>query len=74
MIEDISRAAWNYFNPDDPLIAPRTDLPEAAQACTGNFLPPEGQVNLDDINSWKRATPTASSTDAAAPTETPAGS
>ena len=27
LIEDISRAAWNYFNPDDPLISARTDLP-----------------------------------------------
>ncbi len=73
LIEDISRAAWNYFNPDNPLIAPRTDLPETAQACAGNFLPPQGQVNLDDINSWRTKTPIAPS-DGTTPTETPAGS
>ncbi len=53
LIEDVSRAAWNYFSPEDPLVAPRTDLPPTAQECQGNFLPPEGQVNLDDINAWK---------------------
>lgn len=73
LIEDISRAAWNYFNPDNPLIGPRTDLPETAQACTGNFLPPQGQVNLDDINSWRTTTPTAPLSETT-PTETPAGS
>ena len=57
MIEDISRAAWNYFNPDNPLIAPRTDIPETAQECAGNFLPPQGQVDLNNINGW-RQTPT----------------
>lgn len=54
IIEDISRAAWNYFNPEQPLIAPRTDLPQTAQECVGNFLPPEGQVDLNDINAWRR--------------------
>ncbi|MBI1280071.1 MAG: hypothetical protein GC179_18225 [Anaerolineaceae bacterium] len=73
LIEDISRAAWNYFNPDDPLISPRTDLPETAQACAGNFLPPQGQVNLDDINAWRRATPTSLLTEPVTPTEVPAG-
>jgi hypothetical protein len=73
LIEDISRAAWNYFNPDNPLIAPRTDLPATAQECIGNFLPPQGQVNLDDINSWRTTTPVAPS-DGTTPTETPAGS
>lgn len=57
MIEDISRATWNYFNPDNPLIAPRTDIPETAQECAGNFLPPQGQVDLNNINGW-RQTPT----------------
>ncbi len=74
LIEDISRAAWNYFNPDNPLISPRTDLPETAQACTGNFLPPQGQVNLDDINSWRNATPTVPLTGTITPTEVPVGS
>lgn len=74
LIEDISRAAWNYFNPDNPLIAPRTDLPPTAQECAGNFLPPQGQVNLDDINAWRRVTPTAPLTEATLPVELPAGS
>jgi beta-lactamase class A len=54
LIEGISRAAWNYFNPETPLVAARTDLPATAQECEGNFLPPQGQVNLDDINAWRR--------------------
>lgn len=53
IMEDISRAAWNYFSPDDPLISPRTDLPATAQECAGNFLPPEGQVDLNNINGWR---------------------
>jgi Beta-lactamase enzyme family len=53
LIEGISRAAWNYFSPENPLIAPRTDLPVAAQECQGNFLPPEGQVDLNNINGWR---------------------
>lgn len=57
LIEGISRAAWNYFSPETPLLAPRTDLPqEGAAACDGpdGFLPPFGQVNLNDIDSWRR--------------------
>ena len=52
LIEGISRAAWNYFVPDQPLIAPRTDLPEQAQACEV-FAPEYGEVNLDNINAWR---------------------
>ncbi len=52
LIEDISRATWNYFNPETPLIAPRIDIPEYAQDCN-NFSPPYGEVNLDDINAWR---------------------
>lgn len=52
LIEGVSRAAWNYFSPDTPLIAPRTDLPEQAADCV-DFRPPYGEVNLDDINSWR---------------------
>lgn len=62
LVEGISRAAWNYFsytdNPNDNeplLLTPRTDLPRTAQDCEGNYLPPAGQVNLDDIFAWKRA-------------------
>lgn len=55
LIEGISRAAWNYFSPEAPLLAPRSDLPqEGAAACDGpdGFLPPFGQVNLNDIDAW----------------------
>jgi beta-lactamase class A len=54
LIEGVSRAAWNYFSPDSPLIAARTDLPETAQECAGNFLPPEGSVDLNNINGWRQ--------------------
>lgn len=57
LIEGISRAAWNYFSPETPLLAPRTDLPpNGAARCDGpdGFLPPFGQVNLNDINAWKK--------------------
>ncbi len=52
LIEGISRAAWNYFSPETPLVAPRTDIPEQANACAA-FAPPYGEVNLNDINSWR---------------------
>lgn len=58
LIEGISRAAWNYFNPEAPLIAARTDLPqEGAAACDGpdGFLPPFGEVNLNDIDAWRQS-------------------
>ena len=61
LIEGISRASWNYFSPETPLIAPRTDLPPAARECK-TFAPPYGEVNLNDINSWQAnavATPDA---------------
>jgi hypothetical protein len=54
LIEGISRAAWNYFNPETPLLAPRSDLPQSGAADCNTFLPPFGQVNLDDINHWRR--------------------
>jgi beta-lactamase class A len=52
LIEGVSRATWNYFNPEAPLIAPRTDLPATAQECV-TFAPPYGEVNLSDINAWR---------------------
>lgn len=63
LIEGVSRAAWNYFNPEDPLITPRTDLPETAQACEGNFLPPGPEfIDLNNINGWRQqVTPTPGS-------------
>ena len=57
LIEGISRATWNYFSPDTPLITPRTDLPPQAQECA-TFAPPYGEVNLDDINAWRTRRPT----------------
>lgn len=52
LIEGVSRASWNYFNPEAPLIAARTDLPPTANDCA-DFSPPYGQVNLNDIASWR---------------------
>lgn len=55
LVEEISRAAWNYFNPQTPLLQPRADIPLTAQECEGNYLPPAPEfVNLDDINAWRR--------------------
>jgi beta-lactamase class A len=53
LMEGISRAAWNYFNPEEEILIPREGLPRTAQDCEGNYLPPVGQVNLDDIWSWR---------------------
>ncbi len=58
LIEGISRAAWNYFSPETPLIAPRTDIPDQAQACA-SFAPPYGEVNLNDIRSFQQSTSAA---------------
>ncbi len=57
IVEGISRAAWNYFSPEEPLRSARSDVPPTAQECEGNYLPPNAaSVNLDDIDSW-RVTP-----------------
>ncbi len=54
LLEEISRATWNYFNPDNPLPERRSDIPATAQTCEGNYLPPDAEsVNLDNIDSWK---------------------
>lgn len=62
IVENITRATWNYFAPEQALTSPREDIPSVAQECfrmdaSGNrinvYLPPYGQVNLDDIDSWK---------------------
>jgi hypothetical protein len=52
LIEGISRAAWNYFEPNQPLITPRTDLPPTAADCI-DFSPPYEQVDLNNINAWR---------------------
>jgi hypothetical protein len=53
LIEGISRAAWNYFVPEAPLLFAREDLPqEGAQGCDA-YLPPFGEVNLYDIDAWR---------------------
>lgn len=55
LVEAISRAAWNFFNPETALLLPRDNLPLTAQECEGNYLPPGPEfVNLDDINGWRR--------------------
>ena len=54
LVEGISRATWNYFNPDATILTSRADLPATAQDCEGNYLPPDASaVNLDDIDSWR---------------------
>ncbi|PJF40795.1 MAG: hypothetical protein D6737_14070 [Chloroflexi bacterium] len=56
LIEGISRAAWNYFSPEAPLLTPRTDIPETAQDCEGNYLPPGPEfVDLNNINGWRQS-------------------
>ncbi|MCL4253613.1 MAG: serine hydrolase [Anaerolineae bacterium] len=52
LLEDVSRAVWNYFSSDTSLLD-RRQLPVTAQDCENNYLPPFGQVNLDDINAWR---------------------
>ena len=55
LVEEISRAVWNYFNPEAALLVPRDNLPETAMECEGNYLPPgPDYVDLDDINGWRR--------------------
>ena len=54
LIEEISRAAWNYFSPEQPLLSRRRDLPQNAQECAA-FLPPSPEdVNLSDIDAWRQ--------------------
>ncbi len=54
LLEGISRAAWNYFNPEAPLLTPRGDLPPTAQDCEGNYLPPSpAMTDLNNINAWR---------------------
>jgi beta-lactamase class A len=53
LIEDISRAAWNYFVPESPMMSSRTDLPVTAQECIF-FLPPSlEETDLNDIDGWR---------------------
>jgi len=67
LIEGISRAAWNYFNPENPMTQPPANTPPTARECfttdnAGNrnyqYLPPYGSVDLDNINGWRDGTPT----------------
>ncbi|RMG89140.1 MAG: hypothetical protein D6712_02310 [Chloroflexi bacterium] len=53
LVEEISRAAWNYFVPENPLLQRRTDIPPTAQECEGNYLPPFELLDLNDIDGWK---------------------
>lgn len=53
LLEGISRAAWNFFSDEEPLLSPR-NVPFTAQDCEGNYLPPNASaVNLDNIRSWR---------------------
>lgn len=52
LLEDISRAVWNYFSPESALLD-RRQIPPTALECENNYLPPFGQVNLNDINAWR---------------------
>ncbi|GAB4570449.1 MAG: serine hydrolase [Anaerolineae bacterium] len=55
LIEEISRAAWNYFSPETPMLSRRTDLPPTAQSCD-LFLPPSmEETDLNDIDGWRTA-------------------
>ena len=50
LLEEVSRAAWNFFNPENALLVPRANLPATAQECEGNYLPPGPEyVDLNDI-------------------------
>lgn len=63
LIEEISRAVWNYFNPETSLSTRRNDLPDTANECltqasdgtvlSYNYLPPYDAVDLDNINGWR---------------------
>jgi beta-lactamase class A len=64
LVEEISRAAWNYFVPEAPLLERRADIPVTAVECFRadsegtiieyNYLPPgQEAVDLDNINGWR---------------------
>lgn len=68
LVEEISRAVWNYFNPDTPMLSRRTDLPPTANECltqasdgtiqSYNYLPPYDSIDLNNINGWRDGTAT----------------
>lgn len=67
LLEEISRATWNFFNPDNQLAARRSNIPATATECystdalgnrTYNYLPPYGEVDLNNINGWRDGTAT----------------
>ena len=54
LVEEISRATWNHFNPEEAMLSRKNNIPTTAQACEGNYLPPNPEsVNLNDMDSWK---------------------
>lgn len=55
LIEGISRAAWNYFSPETPLVAQRNDLRQEGAADCADFLPPFGEVDLNDIDGYRNS-------------------
>lgn len=67
LVEELSRATWNYFNPEAAISQRKTNLPPSAQECysrdasgatTYNYLPPYGSVDLNNINGWRDGSPT----------------
>jgi beta-lactamase class A len=67
LIEEISRASWNYFNPESQLLQPRDDVPATANECLTqdgsgnviyNYLPPYDVIDLNNINGWRDGTET----------------
>lgn len=68
LVEEISRATWNFFNPEQALTARRSDLPPTADECltqatdgsiaSYNYLPPYDAIDLNNINGWRDGTTT----------------
>lgn len=67
LIEEISRATWNFFNPQNQIEQPNPSIPPSAQECFStdasgqriyNYLPPYGSVDLNNINGWRDGSPT----------------
>lgn len=68
LIEEISRATWNFFNPEATMPTRRTDLPPTADECLRqaadgtvsnyNYLPPYDAIDLNNINGWRDGTTT----------------
>lgn len=67
LIEEISRATWNFFNPENQVTSRPDSIPPSAQECFStdaagnriyNYLPPYGSVDLNNIDGWRDGTST----------------